>query len=145
MVGNYPCKELMALVAGFSKHSGIPGAELQRLFGDWMMQSFGRNFPQFLAGRQGSFGMLEAIEGDIHVEVRKLYRDADLPTFDTRRPEPDVLEMTYTSPRPLTDFRQGLIESCTERFGEAAKITRANRDTADLTITDFRIRLGEAG
>lgn len=144
-VGNYPCEELMALVAGFSKHSGIPGPELQRLFGHWMMQSFGRNYPQFFAGRQGSFEMLEAIEGDIHVEVRKLYPDADLPTFDTHRLEPDVLNLTYTSPRPLSDFCQGLIEGCTERFGEAALITRANRDTADLTIADFRIQLGEAG
>jgi hypothetical protein len=143
-VGNYPCEELMSLVAGFSKHSGIPGAELQRQFGHWMMQSFGRNYPQFFAGRQGSFDMLEAIEGDIHVEVRKLYPEADLPTFDTHRPEPDVLNMTYTSPRPLTDFCQGLIEGCTEHFGETAQITRTNRDTDDLTIAEFSIRLGGA-
>ena len=41
-VGNYPCEELMTLIRGFSTHSGIPGAELQRLFGHWMMQSFDR-------------------------------------------------------------------------------------------------------
>jgi hypothetical protein len=144
-VGNYPCEELMALVAGFSKHSGIPGAELQRLFGHWMMQSFGRNYPQFFVGRKGSFEMLEAIEGDIHVEVRKLYPDADLPTFDTHRPSPQVLDLTYTSPRPLTDFCQGLIEGCAERFGEPAQITRTNRDADGMTIADFRIQLGGAG
>ena len=139
-VGNYPCEELMALIRGFSVHSGIPGAELQRLFGHWMMQSFGRHYPQFFNGRGGSLDMLEAIEGEIHVEVRKLYPDADLPAFDTTRYGPGSLDMTYRSPRPLADFCQGLIEACTERFGEAAQITRTDLGGEGQTITAFQIR-----
>jgi hypothetical protein len=144
-VGNYPCAELMALVGGFSRHSGIPGAELQRLFGHWMMQSFVRHYPQFFAGRQGSLDMLEAIEGDIHVEVRKLYPDSDLPRFDTSRPAPDRLEMTYSSPRPLADFCQGLIEACVTRFGETAAIARTDAPQDGLTVARFDIQLERAG
>ena len=143
-VGNYPCEELMTLIRGFSTHSGIPGAELQRIFGHWMMQSFDRHYPQFFAGRGGSLDMLEAIEGEIHVEVRKLYPDADLPSFDTTRHGPGSLDMTYRSPRPLADFCQGLIEACTERFGETAHITRTDLGSVGQTVAAFQIRTDPA-
>lgn len=143
-VGNYPCEELMTLIRGFSTHSGIPGAELQRLFGHWMMQSFDRHYPQFFSGRGGSLDMLEAIEGEIHVEVRKLYPDADLPSFDTTRHGPGLLDMTYRSPRPLADFCQGLIEACTERFGETARISRTDLGAEGQTVAAFQIRTDPA-
>jgi len=143
-VGNYPCEELMVLIKGFSVHSGIPGAELQRLFGHWMMQSFDRHYPQFFQGRGGSLDMLEAIEGEIHVEVRKLYPDADLPSFATTRHGPGVLDLTYRSARPLADFSQGLIEACTVRFGETANITRTDLGGEGQTVAAFQIRTDPA-
>lgn len=141
-VGNYPCEELMALVRGFSAHSGIAGAELQRLFGHWMMQCFGRHYPGFFSGKSGSRDMLAAIEGEIHVEVRKLYPDAELPAFDAVRNGADDMDLTYRSPRPLADFCEGLIEGCVARFGETADITRTDRESDGLTIAEFRIRTG---
>ncbi|MCC5973493.1 MAG: heme NO-binding domain-containing protein [Rubellimicrobium sp.] len=141
-VGNYPCEELMTLIRGFSAHSGIPGAELQRLFGDWMMQSFGRHYPGLFAGKGGSLDMLAAIEGEIHVEVRKLYPDAELPSFDAVRHGADVMDLTYRSPRPLADFCEGLIEGCVARFGQTAEITRIDRDHDGLTQAEFHIRTG---
>jgi hypothetical protein len=141
-VGNYPCEELMTLVRGFSQHSGIAGPELQRLFGHWMMNSFVRHYPDFFVGRNGSLDMLAAIEDEIHVEVRKLYPDADLPHFDVQRPDQDTMQMTYRSPRPLADFCHGLIEGCVTHFGETAVIDRTDRSTHDNTEADFNIRIG---
>jgi hypothetical protein len=140
-VGNYPCDELMALVQGFSRHSGIPGQELQRLFGHWMMNSFVRHYPGFFVGRGGSLDMLAAIEDEIHVEVRKLYPDADLPKFDIVRPEPDAMQMIYRSPRPLGDFCHGLIEGCVRHFGESAVIDRQDHSVTGQTEVDFRIKI----
>lgn len=141
-VGNYPCDELMTLVRGFSQHSGIPGPALQRLFGHWMMNSFVKHYPDFFVGRGGSLDMLAAIEDEIHVEVRKLYPDADLPHFDIVRPDSDSMQMTYRSPRPLADFCHGLIEGCVTHFGETAEIDRNDRVTGERTEADFRIRIG---
>lgn len=141
-VGNYSCDELMTLVRGFTQHSGIPGPELQRLFGHWMMNSFVKHYPDFFVGRGGSLDMLAAIEDEIHVEVRKLYPDADLPHFDVLRPEPNMMQMTYRSPRPLADFCHGLIEGCVTHFGETAEIDRKDRITDKSTEADFRIRIG---
>ncbi|TGD61315.1 guanylate cyclase [Tabrizicola sp. WMC-M-20] len=140
-VGNYPCDELMALVRGFSQHSGIAGPELQRLFGHWMMDSFVRHYPDFFVGRGGSLDMLAAIEDEIHVEVRKLYPDADLPHFDVLRPEQNMMQMTYRSPRPLVDFCHGLIEGCVAHFKETAVIDRNDRITKESTEADFHIRI----
>ncbi|MCO6177019.1 heme NO-binding domain-containing protein [Ciceribacter sp. RN22] len=141
-VGRYPCEELMTLIKGFSQQSGIAEAELQRLFGHWMMKSFSRSYPHIFAGRKGSLDMLAAVEQEIHVEVLKLHPDADLPTFDVRRRGPDALDLTYRSPRPLADFCQGLIEACISHFGETASITRTDRLDARMTEAEFRIRLG---
>jgi hypothetical protein len=143
-VGTYPCEELMTLLKAFSDHSGIPGPEFQRLFGHRMMQIFDRHYPQFFEGRSNSLDMLESIEDDIHVEVRKLYPDAELPQFDVARQGPGSLDLTYRSARPLADFCQGLIEGCTERFGETARISRQDRTGESLTVADFRIRIDGA-
>lgn len=141
-VGNYSCDELMALVRGFSHHCGIAAPELQKLFGHWMLNSFVRHYPDFFVGRRGSLDMLAAIEDEIHVEVRKLYPDADLPHFDVVRPDQHTMQMTYRSPRPLADFCHGLIEGCVTHFGETARIDRNDRVTGERTEADFSIRIG---
>lgn len=142
-VGDYSCDELMLLVGGFSQHSGIAATELQRMFGHWLMKSFVTHYPQFFENRKDSLEMLEAVENDIHVEVRKLYPNADLPTFDTEREEEGSLKLTYRSPRPLADFCQGLIEACVSQFGQTADIHRQDRLNEPLTTADFRIQIRE--
>lgn len=143
-IGTYPCEELFALVGGFSAHSGIPGAELQRLFGHWLFKAFRRSYPQFFADRSGSLDVLEVIEGEIHKEVRKLYPDAELPTFDTWREMPDALKMDYRSHRPLADLCQGLIEACCDEFNETAYIERTNLSNGPVTRATFRISIQTA-
>lgn len=140
-VGIYECEELMTLIHGFSQHSGVPGAELQRLFGHWIMKSFKMHYPKFFENKTGSLEMLTGIENKIHTEVRKLYPDAELPNFEIHRPAADVLDMTYRSPRRLVDFCQGLIEATVENFGEVARITRTDRSDDEMTVCDFNIRL----
>jgi len=68
-----------ALVAAFSARSGAPVPELQRLFGHWMLKRFAAAYPAFFAAKTDALQMLEAIEGEVHVEVLKLYPDAELP------------------------------------------------------------------
>lgn len=122
-VGNYPCSELMKIVQGFSTHSGISPEVLQQKFGHWMWAVFSDKYPEFMADKENSFAMLEAIDGEIHVEVRKLYPDAELPKFNSKRRSEDHLELEYTSPRPLVPFCHGLIEACTQHFKETVDIS----------------------
>ena len=139
-VGNYPCSELVKIVIAFSVHSGLSPKLLQKKFGHWMMAHFVVAYPQFFKDKVSAFAMLESIEAEIHVEVRKLYPEAELPTFSTEQTTPKHLKMIYESPRPLSAFCHGMIEACLEHFGEEGTISReANPDNANAT--NFEITL----
>lgn len=139
-VGNYPCSELMKIVSAFSDHSGLGPDILQRKFGHWMLEHFKSKFPHFFEDKTTSFSVLEAIEGEIHVEVRKLYPDAQLPHFETHRHAEDHLEMVYSSPRPLGHFCHGLIEACLDAYSETASVEASALPDAPQS-TRFHIRL----
>lgn len=123
-VGTYSCDELFTLVAEISRRSGIASDALQQAFGQKMMDYFVVNYPGFFENRSHCFQMLESIEDDIHVEVRKLYPDAELPRFETVRHSDTSLELIYRSPRPLGEFCDGLIKACVTQFGQQADVTR---------------------
>jgi hypothetical protein len=123
-VGNYPCSELMKLVEAFSAHTGHSVAFLKKTFGAWIFAHFHASYEHFFTGKQDAFSMLEAIEDEVHVEVRKLYSEVDLPRFLTERIGDDTLVMTYYSERPLIDFCEGMIQACLDHFGQTGTIER---------------------
>lgn len=140
-VGNYPCSELVKIVVAFSEHSGLSPETLQLKFGHWMMAFFIEHYPEFFKEKDSAFALLESVDQEIHVEVRKLYPDAELPRFDTERLADDKLAMIYSSPRPLEAFCQGLIEACLIHFDEKGDISRtphaseANTTNFEITVT----------
>lgn len=140
-VGNYSCTELMTLVKAFSDYSGADVPDLQRAFGRWMHDRFVKSYPGFFKDKPDALSMFEAIEGEVHVEVRKLYPDVELPTFDTERPQPDELRMTYSSPRPLADFCHGLVEACVDHYGTPASIDRRDIVVPGVNTSEFTVRL----
>lgn len=140
-VGNYPCSELMTLCAAFSKATNIPDATLQTTFGKWIFSKFAENYGIFFEDKNNAFEMLESIDGEVHVEVRKLYPEAELPKFITKRVDENVLQMRYFSDRPLVDFCLGMIQACLEHFGEKAEIERTNIKIENKFGGEFNIRL----
>lgn len=139
-VGNYPCSELVKIVVAFSEQSGISPETLQRMFGHWMLKHFVEHYSEFFSGKDDSFSLLEAVDGEIHVEVKKLYPEAELPVFATDRVAGDRLKLTYSSPRPLVEFCHGMIEASLERYNQTAKIDRCpvahqpNATTFDIQL-----------
>lgn len=139
IVGNYPCAEMMTLVQAISAHTGAAEAQLQRLFGGWMHNHFVESYPNFFRDKPDALTMLAAIEGEVHVEVRKLYPEAELPQFDILTHSEGSLRMVYRSPRPLSDFCHGLVEACVEHFGRPADIVRQDMSDSVNAITEFQI------
>lgn len=123
-VGTYDHQELIDMVAALSKATGTPADALVKAFGRHLAQRFTTLYPAFFEGVDGLFAFLETIESHVHVEVRKLYPDAELPSFATHRAGPDALEMTYASRRPFADLAEGLIHGCADHFGERVAISR---------------------
>ena len=87
-----------------------------------MFERFYVLFPQYFKGISSSFEFLERIEDYIHVEVRKLYPEAELPSFACDTSEPGHLSLTYRSTRPFAVLAEGLIRGCVAHYGEAADI-----------------------
>ena len=123
-VGTYPHKEIVQLVSNLSVSSGIPVPDLLKAFGTHLFGQFHKGYGRFFEGVPDAFSFLSKIENYIHIEVRKLYPDAELPTFDISQPSENKLEMIYKSKRGMADFAEGLITGCIKHFGEKIDIER---------------------
>lgn len=121
-IGTYPPQEMQSLVTQLSRVTGKPAAELLNEFGRHLLQRFTQMFPQFFLSSQSAFGFLERVEDFIHLEVKKLYPDAELPSFECQRRGDSELTMLYRSPRGLSDLAEGLMRGCIEHFGEQIDI-----------------------
>lgn len=140
-VGRYDCAELMTLVAAIGAHADAPLDVLQRQFGGWMLDRFQKVYPAFFEGKPDALAMLEAIDGEVHVEVRKLYPDAELPSFETARAGPDKLRLVYRSQRPLAEFCHGLIDGCLNHFGTPGTIARRTLPSDAGVAEEFTVTL----
>ncbi len=81
------------------------------------------------------------MKGAIFVELPAM-ADAELPGFDTVRNGTDDMGLPCRSPRPLANFRAGLIDGCIVRVGKTADIARTDRESDGLTVAECRIRTG---
>lgn len=137
-VGTYDHREMVSLVGALSAHSGIAVPELLRSFGHHLAAAFAKAHPAFFR-TDGLFTFLESVEHHVHVEVRKLYPDAELPSFATRRVPPSTLELTYRSSRSMGDLAFGLIEAAALHFEEPVDIGREDRSGGKGTEIVFTI------
>jgi len=138
-VGTYDHQEATRLVASLSKETGIPVAELLRTFGQHLFRRFGTLYPHFFAGSRSAFEFLAQIDQYIHVEVQKLYPDAELPLFDYEEVGPDRLVMVYRSKRALSDLADGLIRGCAAHFGETIDLRRDDLSQGQGTVVRFTL------
>ncbi len=120
-VGTYPHTEMVSMVVRLSEMTDIAIPNLLNLFGHHLFKTFYRNYPGFFAEVKHPFDLLEQIDNHIHVEVKKLYPDAELPRFETFR-EDDKMTMIYKSERKMSDLAIGLIEAAAEKFNTEINI-----------------------
>lgn len=124
-VGTYNHTEIVALVSNLSKETGAPVPDLLTAYGCYLFKSLTRFYPQFVNRTEDPLDFLEGVETYIHVEVRKLYPDAELPSFTSSRPgSPDILHLVYESGRHLEDVCHGLINGCLEYFKVPCSVVR---------------------
>ena len=136
-VGNYPCRELLKIVDAVGAELGASAETLHRQFGHWMFGRFVDSYPVFFEGKNRGFDMLESIENEVHVEVRKLYPEVELPTFATERLADGRFKMLYSSERSLHHFCRGLIEACLQYFKEDVSLEMTERQEGAKFYADF--------
>jgi hypothetical protein len=143
-VGTYDHREMLELVAHLSRHTGVPAGDLVRAFGAHLFERFAVMFPQYFEGASSAFGFLSKIEDYIHIEVRKLYPDAELPRFQFDASRPDRLVVTYRSTRPFAALAEGLIRGCVVHYGESIEVETEDLSDGAGTAARFVLTRREA-
>ncbi len=138
-VGTYDHHELIALLTKLSEETKTPAPDLLKAFGHYLFGRFVQGYPQVFEGLDDAIQVLSQLDEIIHPEVRKLYPDAELPTFENHLLEPRGLEMVYRSPRPFGDLAEGLVHGCIEHFGNSLHVTREDSSTEDESVIRFLV------
>jgi hypothetical protein len=136
-VGTYDHRELLRLVGSLSQATRTALPKLVHAFGRHLFTSFSRAYPYVFDGLHSTTEFLSNVEDLIHVEVRKLYPDAELPSIAFSALGDNRWELIYRSTRPFADLCQGLIEACAEHYQEPLQMSRDDRPEAAGTEARF--------
>jgi len=138
-VGTYPHEEAVALLTALSRKTGVSPDDLLKAFGEHLFGVLSQRFPFAVAGHADIFTFLESLDGVVHVEVRKLYPDAELPSFVTRW-QGDVFVLEYRSQRPFASLADGLLRGAMSHWGGRYELARhpLGRDGAREAIFELR-------
>lgn len=124
-VGTYNHSEMIQLVNNLSKEVQLSIDDLLLSYGIHFFKVLVDSYPVFFEGKFNAFSFLESIENYIHVEVLKLYPDAELPRFEIEKQGENRLLMTYHSDRKLHSFAEGLIKGCIGHYLENITIKKS--------------------
>ena len=139
-VGNYDHAEMQALVAALAQRSGAGASDILEQFGRHLCCRFVELYPAFFRSKSCLFDFLESVHDNIHVEVKKLYPDAEFPSFRTHTRDGSSLELDYRSCRPLAALAEGLILGASDYFHEPVGIFQTRHEHADGGFVRFTIR-----
>lgn len=133
-VGTYNFSEMGALISNLHKETQIPVPDLLNAFGEYFFSFLANNYAPFLERANGLFDFLDSIHNYIHVEVKKLYPDAELPAFETVSRTDNQMILNYSSERKLGDFARGLLTKSGEHFKEPVSIQASNLNESGSRI-----------
>lgn len=138
-VGTYDHRELIELVRHLSDETGIPAPGLLRTFGEYLFNRFYILYPSYLVEHDSTFDLLASLDDKIHVEVKKLYPDAELPRFTHEMAGPGKMILTYRSKRPFSDLAEGLIRGCIHYYKEPIALAREDLPAQEGAHTRFTL------
>lgn len=120
-VGTYPFEEMVALITAAVQATGTAMPAMLEAFGAHCFAIWVTKFPHLFDGKD-LFDVLAGIDGFHETEVRKLYPDAELPSFKVITRDADRLVVDYVSCKPLADLAVGVIRGAAEHLGSPVEI-----------------------
>ena len=121
-VGTYSFSEMLQLLKHLSSETSISIDNLLLAYGEHFFSVIEDSYPGLLATYKDPIEMISSIENHIHVEVRKIYPDAELPTFEVIEKTEKSLMIIYKSSRAMHHFGLGLMNKTFEHFNSKATI-----------------------
>lgn len=139
--GTYPHEELVSIVVSLHKLSNIPIPTLLTVYGQHLFPVLAKAYPVFTESSKNPIEFIASVENFIHVEVRKLYPDAELPSFDIIEKKADSIVIHYRSGRKMEDFGYGLMLGCAEHYKMPLEIKYSPVEGAETYTVRFDIRM----
>lgn len=133
-VGTYDHAEMKALCKALSLRSATAADELTCRFGHQLAATFEQGHSEFFRRSATYFDFLASVEDHIHQDVRKLYPEAELPTFTLAERGERRMVIDYRSPRRLGALARGLIEGTALHYGVAARVTAEPPDCGSESV-----------
>lgn len=114
--GTYPDSDFVAiidcLVCRFEQDAG----DVLRAFGKYAVPRLAERYPQFFVAHSTPREFLKSVGFIHHIEIKKLYKDADTPVFSVEDRGVGPLVMKYRSNRRLCHFVEGLVDGLAEQY-----------------------------
>ncbi len=133
-VGTYSFSEMLQLLKHLSANTKISIDDLLLLYGEHFFSKLEEDYASLLAIYSEPIEMLSSIESHIHVEVQKIYPEAELPIFDVIEKTEDSLVLIYKSSRAMHHFGLGLMKKTFEYFNATASINLEKLNEAGTEV-----------
>lgn len=131
--GNYSFDELLRIVVNISKQSSIPVPKLLEIYGEYLFEKLITIFSDFNHD-MSIIDFIENVEDYIHVEVKKLYPEVELPTFKIISKDTNQIEFDYISKKKLHHLAKGLIIGASKYLNQEVDVQLTDNDTSARII-----------
>lgn len=136
--GNYPFDELVRIVTSLSEQTGIEVAALLEVYGEYLFPKLLKVIPS-LEKTTDILSFVESVEDHIHVQVKKLYPDADLPTFEVVSFNEKELKFNYVSSKNIPQLAKGLIVGASKYFEQNVNVDFIDTNDGKFLFTVTKI------
>ena len=116
---SYPDDIFFDMVVYTAKKKNLNPEKLYFAFGRFSIPLLAKRFPIFFTESSSTMELMEKINDIHHLEVKKLYPDAELPHFKIEPGDDDSMTVHYSSHRHLCSLAKGLIAGVADHFGES--------------------------
>ncbi|WP_369996673.1 heme NO-binding domain-containing protein [Winogradskyella sp.] len=121
-VGTYEFSEMLQLISHLSQNTDISIDDLLMVYAEHLFKALIKSHPNLVSHYKDPMDLLASIENHIHVEVKKIYPDAQLPSFELEERTDDKMVMVYKSDKALYMLGKGLMLETFKLFNVAANI-----------------------
>lgn len=121
-VGTYDFSEMLQLITHLSKNTKISKDDLLLLYSEHLFKALLRIHPNLVDHYKDPMDLLASIESHIHVEVQKIYPDAQLPIFELENRNENQMTLIYKSDKALYMLAKGLMQEAFKLFKTLVEI-----------------------
>lgn len=121
-VGTYEFGEMLQLISHLSENTDISIDDLLMVYAEHLFAALIKTHPNLVEHYKDPMDLLASIENHIHVEVQKIYPDAQLPTFELEERTDSKMVMVYKSDKALYMLGKGLMLETFKLFKVPANI-----------------------